>query len=199
MMNATVGDCTVAAAGHMTMLWTANSANIHVPTDAEILKDYSRITGYDERDPNSDTGAAELDVLNFWRKSGIAGHLIIAYMAIDIHNVEQIKAAIHLFGGLYIGLAMPDNWEGQLDNGEPWTWRQGDRVQPENGHAVPLVGYDENFLTCITWGQKQKMSWEWFHGCCDEAYVVLSPDWISGPNSPSALNMAELVADLRAL
>lgn len=199
MLNSSIGLCTFAGAGHLQMLWTANASTLVVPTDAEILGDYSALTGYNPSNPNSDTGAAELDVLNYWRNHGIAGRKILGFMALDPRNREQVKTAIHLFGGIYVGVAMPDSWEGQLDNQEPWTWAASDRPNPNNGHALPMVEYDSKSLTCITWGQKQPLSWDWFFQCCDEAYAVLSLDWINGPDSPSALDMAALEADLKAL
>jgi hypothetical protein len=205
-LNSTVGDCTIAAAGHMIMLWSANASDIYVPDDQAVLEVYSTISGYDGTE-QTDTGVAELDVLKYWKLRGIAGHYISAFMAIDPKNREMVKAAIHLFGAIYVGVSMPDSWEGQLNNGEVWFWLAGDRPNPANGHALPIVAYydeptalpDAKSLTCITWGQKQRMTFEWFEGCCDEAYVILSPDWINGPNAPSALDLATLQNDLKAL
>ena len=39
--------------------------------------------GFRPGDPSTDRGAYALDVLNYWRQSGIAGHRIAAYAAVD--------------------------------------------------------------------------------------------------------------------
>ena len=63
-------------------------------------------------------GAIELDVLRYWRKRGIGGHRIGAYAAVGTHDHELTRTAAWLFGGLYIGLALPLTAQSQ----ETWDW-----------------------------------------------------------------------------
>ena len=65
------------------------------------------------------------------------------------------------------------------------------------GHAVSIVAYDAEGLTAITWGQPQRLTWEFWDAYTDEAYAVLSHDWIeeSGLN-PDGFNFAQLTKDL---
>src|ERR1700739_3300585 len=86
MKNDTVGDCTCAAAGHLIMEWTAETGILVTPTDTQIIKAYSAITGYNPSTGANDNGAVETDVLNYWRQSGIAKHKIGAYVAIETSN-----------------------------------------------------------------------------------------------------------------
>ena len=59
-----------------------------------------------------------------------------------------------------------------------------------------LVGYDANYITCITWGVLHKMTWAWFHYYCDEAYALVSNDWIKSTGlTPTGLTLAALEAD----
>jgi hypothetical protein len=75
MDNDQIGDCTCAAAGHLIMEWTANAGKKMVtPTDKQIVAAYSAITGYNPATGANDNGANEIDVLNYWRQTGIAGH-----------------------------------------------------------------------------------------------------------------------------
>jgi hypothetical protein len=86
MDNAQIGDCTCAAAGHLMMEWTANAqSKIFTPSDAQIIAAYSAITGYNPKTGANDNGAQEVDVLNYWRQTGIAGHKIQAFMALEPH------------------------------------------------------------------------------------------------------------------
>jgi hypothetical protein len=85
--------------------------------------------------------------------------------------------------------------------GQPWT------VVPDDGgivggHAVVVPMYDNpsNMLTCITWGQRQMLTWEFWQTYVDEAYVLLSPAWLgTHAVDPSGFDMASLQADLQAV
>src|SRR4051812_17423635 len=49
MLNDRIGDCAIAAPGHMMMAWTANAGRPFVPTDAQVLAAYSAVSGYDPK------------------------------------------------------------------------------------------------------------------------------------------------------
>lgn len=200
MLNDSLGDCTCAAAGHLIMEWTCNAGVGVLPTDDQILEAYEAITGYNPADPNSDQGAVELDVLNYWRQTGIAGHQIGAFAEIDPANQDHVKAAVYLFGGVYIGVQLPLSAQGQDEwnvvgpltgDCEPGSW---------GGHAVPVVAYDENGVTVITWGQPLKMSWAFWSAYVDEAYAIISADFLNGAgDTPAGFDLAQLQNDLRAV
>ena len=135
----------------------------------------------------------------------------------------DLALAIWLFGGAYIGVRLPitaqnqDVWDVPAHpgpNDEPGSW---------GGHAVQLVGYDcglpiadgrlsieepsvnrqssidnhQSFLTCITWGRLKRMTWAWLEKYCDEAYALVSKDWIKANGiAPSGFDFATLEADL---
>lgn len=195
-LNDTLGDCTIAAATHLQTLWTMNAGTSYVPTDQQVLEAYKAVSGYDGT-PNTDNGAVELDVLNFWRKSGIAGRAIAAFTKLNHLDQAHIKQACHLFGGIYTGVLLPDNFEDQMDAGQPWTLDPKFPPKPENGHAVPIVAYDEKGVTFITWGQLQKATWEWVAAAMDEAYGIVSTDFMTPQKqSASAFDFATLEQDL---
>ena len=65
------------------------------------------------------------------------------------------------------------------------------------GHAVPVLAYDSDTLTCITWGAKKRMTWKFFARYCDESYAPLSPDWLNPHGrTPEGLDRDALQADL---
>jgi|GEM_PF-238013 len=199
MENDQYGDCTCAAAGHMIECWSANAATVIVPTDDQIISAYAAITGFEPVTGINDNGANELDVLNYWRQTGIAGHKIGAYAALEPTNHDHIMDVVFLFGGCYIGVALPvsaqtqEVWSvppgGPTGQGSPGSW---------GGHAVPIIGYDEGGLICVTWGAIKRMTWTFWDTYCDEAYAVLSPDWFNGQKpAPSGFDMAQLSQDLQ--
>ena len=208
LANDSVGDCAVASAFHLDELWTANAATEIVATDAQALADYSAISGYNLADPNSDTGCALIDVLNYWRQTGMNGRKITAYVQVSHRNIQHLKAAIALFGGVYLGIQVPSRAMDQFDAGQPWTDTAPDEL--EGGHGVPGVAFSNEVvpgftagvdgMTLVTWGQAQFASWDWLAIYLDEAYAILSPEWIAANGSaPSGLDLQQLMTDLKGV
>lgn len=199
-MNDSIGDCTVAAALHNENLWSAANKESYSATDAQALAAYSAITGYTPSDPNSDTGAACLDVLNYWNKTGIGGKKIGAFVQVDPSNHSHVMAASTLFGGLYIGINMPvsaqnqnSGWfkTGLIGDGMPGSW---------GGHCVSIAGYSQNELDVITWGERIWMTWGFWDTYVTEAYAIISNDFVTNPaKAPNGFDMQTLVADLNLL
>ncbi len=202
MLNDKIGDCTCAAAGHMIEQWTTYAGDPFTPSDDEILKAYEVVGGYKPGDHATDHGAHLLDVLNFWRKTGIAGHKIHAFVAVDPKDHEEIKASVVLFGNCAVGFAMPLSTETQHHWAVPETGLKGNGARgSRGGHAVTIVGYDTHGLTVVTWGRLLRATWGFLDEYCDEAYAVLSHDWISKATklSPTDFNLRSLQSDLRAI
>lgn len=197
--NDSVGDCAEAAALHFLMLWTANAGTEFVPRDPQDgIAAYTAITGYNPEQPSTDQGTDLLSLLNFWRSTGILGHKIYAYAEVDPSSGAHVRAAVQLFGGLYIGVQLPQSAMDATQNGQAWT-----NITDTNiigGHCILVVAYCQNGLTCVTWGQKQQMTWDWFNKYCDEAFVVLSPDFV-GLNglAPDGFNLSQLAVDLQLI
>ena len=148
MDNDQLGDCTCAAAGHLIMEWTANAGKKMVtPSDKQIVAAYSAITGYNPVTGANDNGAVEIDVLNYWRQSGIAAHKIGAYVALEPSNHNHIMDSVYIFEGCYIGMQLPISAQAQVQNHQPWSVPPGGPTgdgKPGSwgGHAVPVVAYD---------------------------------------------------------
>lgn len=205
MLNDTIGDCAIAAPGHQLEAWTANAAAELTPTDDQILAAYSAVSGYVPGDSSTDVGCVELDVLNYWRGTGIASHKIGAFVALEPQNQQHVQAGVWLFGGVYIGLSLPLSAQNQQVWSAPvapWLSHLLPQYQPGSwgGHAVYVVDYDQHGLTCVTWGALQRMTWSFLNTYCDEAWGIVSQDWIEGSGqAPNGFDLAALTADLAAL
>lgn len=190
MGNDKYGDCTVAAAGHMVQSWTtyAQRGMLTIP-DADILSAYRTVS------PNDD-GAYLLDVLNLWRKTGIGGEKIEAFVEVAGGDLVQAKLAIQYFGSTYIGMALPSvNTFGPWDVPNP-TWAPN----PYNGHAVCLIAYDDTkqMFKVATWGEIWNMSYGWFRKYVDEGYAVLDDisTIVATGKTPEGFDMTALQDDL---
>ena len=200
LANDRIGDCTCAAAAHMVMNWQA-VANAGTPctfTDEQVVKAYSDITGYDPATGANDNGAVELDVLAYWQKTGFAGHKILGKATLDLHNVDQVKAATYLFGGVYIGFSVPAF---VMEDTGKHHWRpQTNDSSIIGGHAVPVFGYGRDGCTNVSWGELYTMNWDFWLEYVDEAYAVISEDWIKKSGlSPVGVDVEGLVQDLHLL
>jgi len=200
MGNDNYGDCTCAAAGHMIEEWTANTGPIEILGDPVILKAYNHFAH-----GNADAGANMLDVLKYWRKTGIGKDKISAFAQLEPQSDVQLQDAVSIFGNCYIGLELPD-FAVPPDTDFltiPWLVPPGGAVgnaapDPNNGHCVPAVAYDQRFIYVVTWGAIKTMSWQFYDAYADEAFAVLSTDWINKQvgTAPSGFDMQALEADL---
>ncbi|MDX6450130.1 MAG: hypothetical protein QOH16_179 [Gaiellaceae bacterium] len=193
--NDRIGDCTTAAAAHMIEAWTAAGRGHAIAlSESSVLDAFAHVK---RTDPvTGEEGAVELDVLRYWRKTGIGGHRIGAYSRVAVWDQKLVQTSAWLFGGLYIGLQMPLSAHGQT----VWDWT-GSLTGPAcpgswGGHAVDVVRYDRNGLTVVTWGRLQELTWSFWARYCDEAYCILSDDFLTKGNAPNGFDLAALEADL---
>lgn len=202
--NDRLGDCVVAASAHTITDWTANVGSPVVPTLDQVVALYDRLS------PDND-GVVILDFLNGWRSGyalGPATNALTGYAAVNPALPNEVRQSIALFGVCFIGLELPN---GVVDSPDPltvpWTVPPSGAIgptwapNPQNGHCVPLLGYDANQLYLATWGAVIPASWGFIAAYCDEAYALLSDqDWLSSRGAaPNGLDLAQLRVDLQSL
>ena len=165
-----------------------------------MLGAYSAITGFNPDDPSTDQGTDMLTACGYWKSTGLAGIKVDAYATLDISNTVHFEEAIAVYGGAYVGLSMPLSAQNQI--GGVWDVTTGPDAQAGSwgGHCVPLTGYDSEHVWCVTWGAIQTVTWRFLETYCDEAYALLSHEWLTASGeSPSRLSWGKLQADLANL
>jgi hypothetical protein len=198
MMNDKLGDCTIAGVGHAIQVFTANTSSAATISDATIERYYEQWDGYVPGNARTDSGGVELDVLNDWQKQGFAGHALTAFADPNPANLDEVRQSIALFGGVYIGLALPITAQRQ----DVWDVVSGGRASAPGswgGHCVFVPRYDEQSFTCITWGELKTMTIAFWNRYCDEAHTLLAADWLTAKGSPSGFDQNQLQADLEAI
>lgn len=197
-LNDQLGDCTCAEVGHQVQLWTALQKHLVNVTDQDVLRLYEAVGGYVPGQPDTDQGAVILDVLNYWRHAGIAGHRIGAFAEVDVHDHKMVKAAIDLFEGLDIGAALPiaaqamgRHWvkpPRTTGSGAPGSW---------GGHCVAAVDYSASGVTVVTWGELTRVTWGFWDEYVEEAWACISNDFLDPfGRSIDGFDAAALVGDL---
>lgn len=193
-LNDRIGDCTCATIGHIIQsVTTYGQGETKTITDSDVLQAYEAVSGYDPTTGANDNGAVVQEVLDYWRKNGVGGHKIAAFAEVDINNEDELRAAMNLFGTVYLGIAFPDTAFDQIDNGEPWDVVDGAKI--EGGHAINAGYYDvsDNMWKIVTWGQVQPMTQAFWDEYVDEAWVVLTPEWFdANGRNPDGIDMKAL-------
>jgi len=183
--NDTLGDCTIAALAHAVTTYRGLLGKKQIMSRQAVVKLYAHLTG------GPDTGLNELDVLNYWRQKAAGGDKILAYVRIDPKSHTHIEQAIQLFGGVYLGFQVQQDCVQEFNAHQPWT----PGPLTNDGHAVFAVGYDQEGVTVLTWGNTQQATWAWWDECVDEACAILPPE-AKNPDFAPGFDMAQLESDL---
>lgn len=171
--NDALGCCVMSARGHLTLREELlEQKKIISINDHEIMAEYYRETG------GGDTG--------------------LAFAEIKPKQHDLVKQSIFALG-CYIGVNLPLSSREELESGKAWTHTTGKGSSPGSwgGHCILVVAYTAKDLTCVTWGQKQKMSWAWFDKYCEEAYAVI--DAVDTVKKRALINQKKLVEALKAV
>lgn len=193
--NATAGDCTIAGVGHLIERWSASVGPAVAFTDAQALAIYSQLEGYDPATGQPDDGLVETDVLDAWQRSGLYGNTLAGYSTVDPRDANHIRQTIWVYGGIYLGLDLPQSADQQTDAGQPWTVPLWSPIL--GGHCVVGLEYDANYLYVGTWGRRQPVAWDFVLRYFDAAYAPANAAWV-GPDgkTPGGLTLADLTGDL---
>lgn len=164
--NDELGDCTIAGAAHGITVFNGMIDNKYIPLEQSVIRTYYHLTG------GVDSGLYMLDVVRYWRSTGIDNSKIFAFASVNSNNHTHVKQAINLFGGLFMGFQVQEKCLDEFKGKIPW--QPGKLVN--FGHAVYVTGYDYEGVELLTWGKVHKGTWAWWDYCVDEAYALLPPE-----------------------
>ncbi len=194
--NDVYGDCVIAGRAHMTLRFeSAEQGRVIAVHDGDVIREYDRESG------GIDSGLVMLDSLKAWRRGWTAAgenYDIHAFAALNPRDASEVKAAISSLSGAYVGVALPLSAQEEVQNRQPWT-QISDNPGSWGGHCIYIPAYDQDGLTCITWGQRQRMTWEFFAAYCDEAFAICDDrdKWLI--NSPvDVAKLDRLLAEVEA-
>jgi hypothetical protein len=198
--NDSYGDCVEAAAGNTVMTMTSQAGIQYSPTTNQILQDYTNITGFSPNNPNSDNGTVMVDAFSYYALNGIAGRKILGWASVKIDSsLWEFKQAISLFSTVMVGFNFPQSAMDQFNAGQSWAINTSSPLI--GGHCIAVSEYNATQLVCKTWGSLQPMSLGFLPYYADEAYVLITQDWINKMKkiSPSGFNINVLENDAKVL
>lgn len=169
--NSKYGDCVIAARAHQTLRFEAFEQGKQIfISDDEVVNEYFDQTG------GADRGLVLLFSLRDWKNDGWPVsdkiYTIYAFASLDKDNYDEVKHCIHLLGGVNFGMLIYSKDMEQFKNNEIWHLTSNDGSL-KGGHGVYLCAYDDDGPTCMTWGKRQKMTWDFWSARVDEAYGIV--------------------------
>lgn len=209
MLNDQLGDCTVAAIGHLLQVWSFISSGVMLTEpDSIILKWYELIDGYVVGDPRTDQGGVMQHVMRYWLKRGVpmtsGVNRALGVVEIDPQNDIDVTNAIAACGAVNIGFNVPSYL--MPDNGDPppmlWDVQPGADDTIIGGHNVIAPGFDNQAtLNIISWGiRAYRMTKAFRNKYVTETYAIADQQWVSVKGStPGDLPLQQLIHQMQAL
>lgn len=192
--------CTCAAAAHMIHAWSAAWKQPILLDEAEVLAAYIMVS------QGSQSGVEMINVLKYWHQTGIGNRKALQYISLSHNDPEELRLAMYLFGGAYIGLNLPDFVmpscaTPSIDWALPSSGATGAAApNPANGHCVAAVGFDQDRLHVVSCGSLRTMTWDFYAAYNEEAYAVLGREWCgSEKRSPFGFALGKLEHEISVL
>jgi hypothetical protein len=216
MGNDVLGCCVISARNHNIGVYTGNASpgNAYVATTAQIVSEYSAITGYVPGDESTDQGTDPVAALQWYAAhpagdgSTLAGAIGFDATGLAPGSSAQatLMAAIDLFEGGWLTYALPDAWVNPMPSDNGFVWDVAGRSDPSNGHCTAIVGYNAQGVIIDTWGMTGTVTWAAVAAYCTQAsggmvYFELSTDQVvsASQQAPNGFNWSQLVADFPGL
>lgn len=177
--------CVFSGAAHEHMVWT-HEGGLPVADfeDANVLADYSAVTGFQLGDEDTDQGTDMAAAASYRRRVGIVDakgvrRKIAGYVSLKPGDVDQLIAATYLTGAVGVGLNLPKGAMDEFDAHKPWDVHHGKSHGTEGGHYVTCIGRNSaGMLLIVTWGAFHAMSPAFYQQWSDEAVLYYSPEII---------------------
>lgn len=211
LANNQVGNCVWAAILHMILQQASYAqapAKPRPPTAAEAISVYSAATGYVPGRPATDLGTYMMGkggAAEFWTNTGVKCGGVLnkpqAILQVSTKDTTEWRQAIHIFGSMLVGIALPQS----IENAEepPFVW--SDPSGPSaGGHEIIVTGYltvaNGVLYEIVSWGQVFRVTEAFLLATIDEALCVYDRVSLDARGvSPAGLSEAVLLADMDSL
>ena len=195
--NDEYGCCVKSAFAHQTLTFEKFEQGTLIDiARQEVIDEYLRESG------GADSGLYLTLAMKDWRNHGLGfgdkTYTIYSYAGVEPKDHVAVKYSIYLLRGVVFGMQVWETDIEQFRNNEPWhlTGNNGDLL---GGHGVYgfsymdahhdcphcSTGWDENGLTCMTWGEEQSMDWDFWDTRVNQVFAVVDQrnEW-QGDDSP---------------
>ena len=200
--NDRVGDCVAVTWANFRRLVTAELAGKeNYPSQEQVWALYK--TQNPNFDPNGTTngpgssadGGMDIQTALEYlvQVGGPDGVKALAFAKVDHTNLEEVKAALSIFGGIWTGVNVLAANQEQFAAGHAWDYVPNSPV--EGGHSVLSGGYmgpSSSDVTFITWGAETGFTDAFWANQVEEAWVVIWPEHLGTAGFAVGVNLAAL-------
>jgi hypothetical protein len=200
--NDQYGDCGPTSVANSRKLITRYlAAQESSPSQDDVFDLYKR-SGNPDFDPATDADDNGVDMqtmLSAVVKGGIGGVKALGFAKVDVTNLEEMRAAIAIFGFLLLGVDLQTAQQTQTDN-KLWDYKStaewgGHAIL--NGRYVTESGHDRSAV--ITWAEVVDMTDAFIAHQLDEAWVVIWPEHLTSETFLAGVDLTAFAADYKAL
>jgi hypothetical protein len=212
--NDIAGDCVSVTWANFRRLMTALVAGREVyPTQDQVWAIYkTQNPGFDPNGTETNgpgsrhDGGMDIQTLCEYlvKHGGPDGVKALGFAQVNAHNTEEVKAAIAIFGGVWVGITVQEINQQQFADGQPWDYS---RTSPdEGGHSVLGGGYgaggagplggDEKF---ITWAEETSFTDAFWTHKTGEVWVVIWPEHLKDNAFLAGVDMHAFAAAYTAI
>lgn len=141
---------------------------------------------------------------------GPDGVKAVAFARVDPTDLDEVEAAIAIFGSLWLGILVLHANQDEFGKGQPWTDIAGSKI--DGGHAIIGGGYVKDVrkpgstdITFITWAQETRFAPSFWTGSShgqrlvEEAWIVIWPEHLQSAAFQAGVDIDQLRADYQAL
>jgi hypothetical protein len=212
--NDVAGDCNAVTWANMRRLVTATLTTEYYPSQAQVWQFYqTQNPGFDPNGTSDTDGPGSKDDQGMDVQTGLEylhatggpdGVKAVAFAKVDPTDITEVKAALAIFGGLWLGVQVLAANQTEFSEGQPWTDVAGSPI--DGGHAILGGGYDTTGdVKFITWAQETEFAGSFWNGVVngtplvEEAWVVIWPEHLGTTAFEQGVDEAQLAADYQAL
>jgi len=196
--NDQYGDCVAVTWANMRRLITATLTTENYPTMNQV------IALYKTQNPNFPTQDDGMDIqtcLEYLNHNGGPDNAkVVAFAKVDFTNLDEVKAALAIFGCVWLGVNVQQANVVQFVSGQPWDYVSGSPT--DGGHSVVIGGYSTNpsdDVRFVTWAQETGFTDNFWNKQVEEAWAVIWPEQLGTIEFEQGVNSTQLAADYQAI
>jgi hypothetical protein len=202
--NDKFGTCGPASVGNFVKYLTKDLTGTEVSPSVNDAYDLYRRSGnptFNSSTGSGDNGVSMAVMLGALTSGGIGGMKSLAYAKVDNTNLNAIRAAIAIFGGLLLGINMQTAQQNQTNANPPlWNYSQS---AVWGGHAVVAGKYTSQTsgadIGVVSWAKSVGTTDSFWTHQVQEAWAVILPAHLGTTQFITGIDTATLNADYLAL
>lgn len=199
--NDAYGDCGPTSVANSRKLITRYLTTAEQsPTQDDVFDLYRRSgnPGFDPATDADDNGVDMQTMLEAVHAGGIGGIRCVAFAKVDPKDLDEVRAAVSIFGFVLLGVDLEVAQQTQTGAG---LWDYG-RSSEWGGHAVLAGRYATGLsdrLGVVTWGEVVDTTDAFLGHQLEEAWVVIWPEHLGTQAFQQGVDQGALARDYQAL